>query len=463
MTSADSAQRFRVFTRKDLSSIPQLQGMAESEITAMKAVSAVLPFRVNQYVIDELIRWSDVPNDPIYQLTFPQQGLLSPVDFSRMVELVATDAPTDAVNAAAREIRSRLNPHPSGQAQLNVPTLGETAISGVQHKYRETVLFFPSAGQTCHAYCTYCFRWAQFVETEEEKFASRESEGLVRYLRAHPEVTNVLITGGDPMVMRTKVLRRFVEPLLSPSLAHIESIRFGTKALSYWPYRFTTDEDADDLMRLFEEVVAAGKHLAFMGHVSHYRELAGTAAQDAVRRVLGTGAVIRSQSPLIRHVNDAAEIWSRMWRKQSRLGIVPYYMFVERDTGANRYFEVPLAQALSIYNDAYRQVSGLCRTVRGPSMSATPGKVLLEGVAKVRGEKVFVLKFIQGRDPDWVGRPFFAKFDDEATWLDQLEPAFGESEFFFEADFASVSRGAVGSRRDLHILQSPDLQASSFS
>ena len=462
MDPTTSAPRFRAYTRKDLATIPQLQGMAESEITGMEAVSAVLPFRVNQYVIDELIKWSDVPNDPIYQLTFPQPGLLSPEDFSRMVELVATKAPSADVNQAAREIRDRLNPHPAGQTELNVPRLGETEIAGVQHKYRETVLFFPSAGQTCHAYCTYCFRWAQFVETDQEKFASRESENLVRYLRAHPEVTNVLITGGDPMVMRTKVLRRFVEPLLKPSLAHIESIRFGTKALSYWPFRFTTDEDADDLLRLFDQIVAAGKHLAIMGHFSHPRELATDAAQAAVRRVLSTGAVIRSQSPLIRHVNDAADDWGRMWRAQSRMGIVPYYMFVERDIGANRYFEVPLAQALSIYNDAYRQVSGLCRTVRGPSMSATPGKVLVDGVARIHGEKVFVLKFIQGRDPSWVGRPFFAKFDDEATWLDELEPAFGERRFFFEADSDPAWRVA-GQRRDLHIVERPGFRASSFS
>ncbi|NIP15323.1 MAG: lysine 2,3-aminomutase, partial [Pseudomonadales bacterium] len=70
----------------------------------------------------------------------------------------------------------------------------------MQHKYRETVLFFPAAGQTCHAYCTYCFRWAQFVGIDELKFASRQADSLVAYLERHPEVTSVLITGGDPLV-----------------------------------------------------------------------------------------------------------------------------------------------------------------------------------------------------------------------------------------------------------------------
>ncbi|MCY4190447.1 MAG: hypothetical protein OXD42_03825, partial [Rhodospirillaceae bacterium] len=112
--------------------------------------------------------------------------------------------------------------------------------------------------------------------------------------------------------------------------------------------------------------------------------------------------------------------------------IIPYYMFVEWDTGPRQYFEVPLVRCWETFRGAIQQVSGLGRTVRGPSMSATPGKVEVTGVQEVAGEKVFVLRFLQGRVPDWVGRPFFAKFDPEATWLDQLEPAFGQNSFFFE-------------------------------
>ncbi|MEJ2237223.1 MAG: hypothetical protein P8X82_02915 [Gemmatimonadales bacterium] len=317
--------------------------------------------------------------------------------------------------------------------ELNVPKVGNQPVPGLQHKYRETVLFFPAAGQTCHAYCTYCFRWAQFVGIDELKFANREAQTLADYLREHPEVTSVLFTGGDPMVMKTSVLRRYLEPLLDPSLEHVASIRIGTKAPAYWPHRFVTDPDADDLLRLFEEVRASGRHLALMAHYSHPRELMPDVAQEAVRRIQSAGATVRCQAPLIRRVNDSADVWAEMWRKQVRLGAVPYYMFVERDTGPKNYFEVPLVRAWEIFVDAYRQVSGLGRTVRGPSMSATPGKVLVSGVATVRGEDVMVLQFLQGRNPDWVGRPFFAKYDPNATWLDDLEPAF-EDRFFYEEE-----------------------------
>jgi len=433
-------RRYRALTQRDIDKIPQLQVLDAAQRLRMKAVAHVLPFRVNEYVLDELIDWNRVPDDPMFQLTIPQEGMLDPRDLSRMVRLLQSGASDEKIKAAAREIQMRMNPHPAGQVELNVPSLKGKPVPGLQHKYRETALVFPSQGQTCHSYCTYCFRWAQFVGIDELKFAAREAESLAAYVKTHRELQSVLFTGGDPLIMKTAVLRRYIEPLLEKDYRHLVSIRIGTKAMAYWPHRFLTDPDADDLLRLFEDVRKAGRHLAIMAHYSHPRELETPAAQEAVRRVLATGAVIRCQAPVVRHVNDNAHAWSTMWRTQVALGMIPYYMFVERDTGPKNYFEVPLARALDIFNEAYTQLSGLGRTVRGPSMSATPGKVMVDGVAEVKGEKVFVLKFLQARDPSWVNRPFFAKFDSHATWLDELRPAFGESEFFFERSMEEIKR-----------------------
>jgi KamA family protein len=328
-------------------------------------------------------------------------------------------------------VRARLNPHPAGQLAFNIPEFADEPLPGVQHKYPETVLIFPKQGQTCHAYCTYCFRWAQFVGEPGLKMATEDMARITDYLRQHPEVTSVLITGGDPMIMSEGVLRRYIEPLLDPRLEHLESIRIGTKSLGYWPQRFVTDPDADRTLRLFEEVVAAGKNLAFMAHFSHPRELESSLVADAVSRIRSAGGVIRTQAPLIRSINDDAATWAGMWRTQMRMGMVPYYMFVERDTGPQGYFAVPLVRAHEIFRDAYASVSGLCRTVRGPSMSATPGKVCVDGVVEVAGEKVFALHMIQARNPAIVGKPFFARFDPNAIWLSDLEPAFA-SHFPFD-------------------------------
>jgi KamA family protein len=394
-------------------------------------ISLVLPFRVNSYVLDSLIDWNNIPDDPIFQLTFPQPGMVRPDEFEQLRAL-ADRGGADLAQLIQR-IRHRMNPHPAGQLTHNIPTLDGVPVEGVQHKYRETVLFFPAAGQSCHAYCTFCFRWPQFVGMEELKFDARSTLQLVAYLRRHREVTDVLITGGDPLVMNTRSLASYIEPLLSPDLDHVQTIRIGTKALSYWPQRFVTDRDADDLLRLFERVRAAGKNLALMAHFSHPNELEPEIAQKGLRRIANTGTVIRIQAPVIRHINDNADDWARMWTLGVRLGAVPYYMFVERDTGPNDYFRLPLARAYEIFQAAYRQVSGLARTVRGPCMSAFPGKVLIDGIVRINGKQCFVLQFLQARDSSNVRRPFFAKFDRHAYWLDGLTPAFDAERFFFDA------------------------------
>ncbi|MFK7989288.1 MAG: KamA family radical SAM protein [Sandaracinaceae bacterium] len=416
----DTPARFRSLGRNQLARIPQLDRLDPDLRRGIEAAANVLPFKVNPYVLDALIDWDRVPDDPMFQLTFPQPGMLSDGALREMRELLDTGAPRAEIDALANRIRAGLNPHPAGQLTLNVPQDGDETVPGMQHKYAETLLYFPRAGQTCHTYCTYCFRWPQFVGPVEQRLRGGPPEQLAGYVAAHPELRSVLFTGGDPMVMRTDMLRRFIEPLLA--VDHLTSIRFGTKAMSYWPSRFTEGDDADDLMRLFEDIVAAGKHVAVMAHFSHPRELAPQAAKDAIRRSRSAGAVIRAQCPMIHRVNDDAATLSEMYREQVRLGVIPYYLFVERDTGPRGYFEVPLARALSVFQKTYRTLSGLGRTLRGPVMSCTPGKVAVRGTAIVGGQRAFVLEMLQARDPSWTGRPFFAKFDPNATWIDELTP-----------------------------------------
>ncbi|BAY84425.1 L-lysine 2,3-aminomutase [Calothrix parasitica NIES-267] len=430
--------KLRLYHDKSIHSIPQLQNFSEQEILGMKAVAQVLPFRTNNYVVEELIDWDNIPNDPIFRLTFPHKDMLSREHFNQMLALLEQNAPEKVIKETANKIRRDLNPHPGGQLQYNVPFLNSKSVPGVQHKYQETVLVFPTAAQTCHAYCTFCFRWPQFVGTDDLKFATRESDLFQDYIKQHKEITDVLITGGDPMTMKAWQLALYIEPLLQPEFEHIQNIRIGTKSLSYWPYRYVTDPDADELLCLFEKVVRTGKHLSIMGHYSHWKELTTPIAQKAIRRICSTGAQIRTQSPLIRHINDKSEVWIKMWQIQVRLGCIPYYMFVERQTGAKNYFEIPLLRAWEIFQEAIQKVSGLCRTVRGPVMSALPGKVIINGISKINQEKVFALSFLQARDSDWCNRPFFAKYDAEATWLTSLKPALGDEKFFYESQLEEI-------------------------
>lgn len=429
-----SEPKFKPYTRQTIRQAPQWELLGPEQQEAVQVLSHVLPFRTNQYVLEQLIDWSNIPDDPIYRLVFPHRDMLPAHEYWQLRDLLLVKQDEAAAQQLVRQIRLRMNPHPAGQMTHNVPRVNDAPLKGLQHKYKETVLFFPSAGQTCHAYCTFCFRWPQFVGMDDMKFDARETGELVAYLKSHRDVTDVLITGGDPMIMNTRSLEEIITPLLGAGLEHIQNIRIGTKSVSYWPQRFVSDRDADDLLRLFERVVAAGKNMAIMGHYNHAVELRQEVAQQAVKRIVGTGATLRMQGPLIRHINEDPASWAELWRTGVRLGAIPYYMFVERDTGPREYFQLPLARAHEVFQQAYQMVSGLARTVRGPSMSAFPGKVVIDGVAQVGGEKVFALQFLQARNADWVRKPFYAKYDPEATWFDQLRPAFGREKFFFEEE-----------------------------
>ena len=179
-----------------------------------------------------------------------------------------------------------------------------------------------------------------------------------------------------------------------------------------------------------------------MAHFNHLNELSTPSVKNAIKKVKQTGAEIRTQSPLLAHINDDWEMWSNMWSTQVQLGCVPYYMFVVRDTGAQHYFGVSLVKAYEIFSKAYSTVSGLARTVRGPSMSATPGKVQVSGTTTINNEKIIILRFLQGRNPDWAHTPFFAKYDENAIWLDDLKPAFTEK-FFFDEEMTKLQEAKL--------------------
>jgi KamA family protein len=415
-SAADTA-RFRAYGPRHIDDIARRYGLPAEIASTIHAIALVLPFRVNDYVLNELVDWSNMPDDPIFQLVFPQRGMLPLADELQLAALAADPGAKPALRAAVHRIRAGLNPHPSGQ-RLNVPTVDGSAAAGMQHKYAETVLYFPGHGQTCHSYCTYCFRWAQFVGEKSLRFAAAGPAALVRYLRGHPGVSDVLLTGGDPLVMSTSRLRTHLEPILA--VESVSTIRIGTRAPAYWPHRFTTDQDADSLLRLFEQVVASGRTLAVMAHFSHPRELATEAAVRAMARIRATGAVVYCQAPIVAHVNDDARIWSELWRRELAMGAVPYYMFVERDTGPHDYFKVPLARSVEIFQAAYRTLPGLARTVRGPVMSASAGKVVVDGVTEGPDGRFFQLRMLQARNPALVGRPFRARYCTSACWLDEL-------------------------------------------
>ena len=430
--SVQPTYKYQAYGLHNFKLIPEVQKyLTKEQIQDIEVVGNILPFKTNSYVINELINWNNVPNDPIFILTFPQKNMLKPEHYEEIDALLKQKADRIKINEVANKIRLQLNPNPGGQKK-NIAELADgTPLPGIQHKYDETILFFPSQGQTCHAYCTYCFRWSQFVNMKGMKFATREINSIIQYLQENQEVTDIIFTGGDPLTMSPKLLASYIEPLLDADLPNLQTIRIGSKALTYWPYKFLMDPEAKEILNLFEKVVKSRKHLAIMAHFSHPNELETEAVREAIKRIRSTGAEIRTQSPVLNHINNNPQVWTRMWKEQVRLGMIPYYMFIVRDTGAQDYFAVTLEQSYNIYKKAVTNLSGLARTVRGPSMSCLPGKIEILGIQEVNKKKAFLLRFLQGRNPNWCYKPFFAEYDQNAIWIDDLKPIEGNN-FFFE-------------------------------
>ncbi|MCK9195180.1 MAG: hypothetical protein M0P19_15050, partial [Nevskia sp.] len=205
-TSHDTIIKFKPYTRHTIRDAPQWKKLTEDQREAVAVVSRVLPFRVNSYVMDELIDWDNVPDDSIYRLTFSHRDMLLPSEYETLRNLVLVDKDEHKIEQMVRQIRMRMNPHPAGQMTHNVPIMDGRSLNGLQHKYRETVLFFPKAGQTCHAYCTFCFRWPQFVGMEELQFYEKDASEMVEYLKWRRDVTDIVISGGHATLTTTRSL-----------------------------------------------------------------------------------------------------------------------------------------------------------------------------------------------------------------------------------------------------------------
>lgn len=420
-------KKYKAISIHDLPHIKQTASLDQKRMEELTTLGKIYPFRTNEYVLDELINWDDFENDPIYRLNFPVKEMLTESDYDIILAAQKNLAPEE-LKKVIRELRLKLNPHPAGQLEMNIPYLNDLKLNGYQHKYQNTILFFPAQGQTCHAYCTFCFRWPQFVGDPDLKIATNEVDLLIKYLSQNPQITDILITGGDPMVMNSSNLKNYLQPLMT--LPSVKNIRIGSKSLSFWPYKYLDGDESMKVLEIFSQIIQSGKHLSFMAHFNHPVELSTPAVKEAIKMIRGTGAEIRTQSPILKHINDDPRIWAELWEKQVQLGCVPYYMFLPRDTGAQHHFGIELSTALSIFREAIGSISGLCRTVRGPIMSTDNGKVEILDYNST--DNIYMLRFIQHRNPTMSYKCFYGRPNtSNPIWLSGLEPLHDSDAIFF--------------------------------
>ena len=383
-TPATKTERKRA---KYILSLDKVTQLSDHERAQLKRVTERYAFRVNSYYLD-LIDWDD-PVDPIRQLVIPQERELN--EWGKL----------DASNESA-----------------------VTVQRGVQHKYGTTVLLL--VNEACGAYCRYCFRKRLFMNDNDEVNYNID-EGL-EYIRNHPEVDNVLLTGGDPMIIQTPKLDKIFSALRE--IEHVKIIRVGTKIPAFNPYRFINDPDLMDVIRKHSH---NDRRIYFMCHFDHPRELTDVAL-EGLRMIQEAGAICVNQNPIIRGISDDPEVMSELWNRLSYAGVPQYYVFQGRPTEGNEPYEVPIVEAYFKIEEAKRKCSGLAKRLKY-AMSHESGKVEIIGV----DDRHIYLKYHRAKRPEDEQRMIVCHRNDEAYWLDQLKPVAGyRNEYYVEKTSAQA-------------------------
>ena len=358
-----------------VSDIDKIPGIPQAEREKLKQVAERYVFRANDYYLG-LINWDD-PNDPIKQLIIPR------------VEELDDWGELDASNEQS-----------------------VTVAQGVQHKYPHTVLLL--CNEVCGAYCRYCFRKRLFMD-ENDEVTNDVSQGLA-YIARNPKITNVLLTGGDPLLMSTRRLVEILEALRE--IPHVEVIRIGSKMPAFDPWRILDDYE---LQAAFRKYSTAEKRIYLMAHFDHPRELTDVAVRG-IDCAIRNGVICVNQCPLIKGVNDDSDVLAALYRRLSFIGCPPYYLFQGRPTAGNLPFEIPIVRSFEIFSRAIQRGSGLARRARFV-MSHETGKIEVLAIDEHR----MYMRYHRAKDAALRGRFMIFKRNDEAGWLDELEPVDGSS------------------------------------
>jgi KamA family protein len=349
--------------------IEHLDRLSEQEIADLETVTDKFSFRCNDYYLS-LIDWDD-PSDPIRRIVIPNMQELD--EWGRL--------------------------DPSDEQAY-------TVIPGLEHKYHSTALFLVS--NVCDGICRYCFRKRVFMDSQNTRL--RDIPEAIKYVRQHPEITNVLLTGGDPLILKTSELDNIIRQLRT--IDHVEIIRIGTKIPAFNPYRILDDPSLPEMIETYS---TAHKKIYIMTHFVHPRELTEPAVKT-VHLLQKAGAMIANQTPLIRGLNDDPRVLAELLGKLSYIGAIPYYIFQCRPALGNKGYTVPIEEGYRIVERAKARVSGMAKRLRFV-MSHSTGKIEIAAITKNR----VYFKFHRAANDADSGRFLVLKSNPNAYWLDDYD------------------------------------------
>ncbi|MDH5763543.1 MAG: KamA family radical SAM protein [Nitrospinota bacterium] len=363
-SNGNGTRKAKYLTRLD--QIPQL---SQGEINRLREVDEKFVFRTNDYY-QSLIDWND-PEDPIRRIVIP--------DVQELDEWGRLDASNEE---------------------------SYTVAKGLEHKYDSTALLL--VNEVCAAYCRFCFRKRLFMD-ENEEVTKDVSDGL-EYIRTHKEINNVLLTGGDPLIMSTSKLEPIIQKVRE--VEHVNIIRIGTKIPAFNPMRIYNDPSLEAMFRKYS---TPEKRIYVMAHFNHPRELTPEAVRG-LSFLLNAGAIVVNQTPMIAGVNDDPDVLAEMFNKLSYIGVPPYYVFQCRPTLGNRIYVTPMEEAFEIFETARTRCSGLAKRARFV-MSHDSGKIEIIGLT----ERHIYFKYLRAADEENDAKFMVFKRNPEAYWFDDYK------------------------------------------
>ena len=351
-----------------LTDVAEAGRFCELDLGSARAVSLRYAFRSNDYYLG-LIDPAD-PADPIRRLILPSEGELD--GFGGL------DPSDEAAN---------------------------TLMTGLQHKYLDTAVLLVT--DECAGFCRYCFRKRLFLSRHRE--ANKDISPALDYIRRHEEITDVLLTGGDPLTLPTPTLRSIITGVAQ--IPHVHVIRIGSKVPAFNPYRILGDRA---LHKLLAAHCSDAARIHLMCHFDHPRELTPEAIA-AISLLRGLGVVCVNQCPVSRGINDDAGVLAELFQRTTDAGCPPYYVFQVRPAAGNAPFVLPLTRAFELVAEARAKVSGLAGRARFV-MSHSTGKIEVVGL----DDRFAYARYHRAKDPADRNRMLVLERDDEAYWFDQL-------------------------------------------
>lgn len=279
--------------------------------------------------------------------------------------------------------------------------------NGILHKYPYSALIV--ATDYCSMYCRHCFRKA-IVGLPNDKTVENFQNAL-EYIKEHKEITNVIISGGDPMLIDTSKLKKMLEGL--KEIEHVNYVRIGTRTPVVYPMRFFDDE----LMAYLKEFNKV-KTLYIPTHFNHVNEITPT-AKKAILRIREAGITVNNQAVLLKGVNDSVEELEKLMNGLTSIGVNPYYLYQCMPVSRVRnHFQVSLKEGIDMVDTVKQRLDGYAKRFKF-IMGHDIGKIEIVG----RMEDKLILKHIHSRPekPQEASAMKIMQLTPNAGWLDDME------------------------------------------